>query len=36
MRKLEAASVRKMLQRRKMRRRAAVGNGSGFGTGEVC
>lgn len=32
---MEAASVRKTLQRRRMRRRGGVGKGSGFGTGEV-
>jgi hypothetical protein len=34
MRKLEAASVRKMLHRRRMRRRGGVGKGSGLVTGE--
>jgi hypothetical protein len=36
MRKLEAASVRKMLHRRSMRRRGGVGKGSVFVTGDVC
>jgi hypothetical protein len=34
MRKLEAASVRKMLHRLRMRRRDGVGKGSGLVTGE--
>jgi hypothetical protein len=32
---LEALSVRKMLQRRRMRRREGVAKGSGSGIGEV-
>jgi hypothetical protein len=36
MRKLEAASVRKMLHRRRMRRRGGFGKGSVLVTGDVC
>jgi hypothetical protein len=35
MRKLDAESVRKMLQRRKMRMRGGTGKGSFEGTGEL-